>query len=48
MTTTPAQALRLVEAIPETRENYAVLRELSNVLRELMAQTLERTKEAGA
>lgn len=45
--TLPA-ALRLAQGIEETRDNYLAVRELRNVLAELLTQTLERTKEAGA
>ncbi len=37
MTTTPASVLRIAEAIPETTENYPVLRELLHALKDLVA-----------
>lgn len=37
MKTTPAAALRLAESVPETPENYPVLRELIHALKDLVA-----------
>lgn len=37
MTTTPAAVLRLAQAVPETAENYPVLRELVAALKDLVA-----------
>jgi hypothetical protein len=37
MTTTPAAVLRLAQAVPETPENFPVLRELVAALKDLVA-----------
>jgi hypothetical protein len=37
MKTTPAAVLRLAQAIPETAENFPILRELIATLQELVA-----------
>lgn len=37
MTTTPAAVLRLAQAVPETPENYPILRELIAALQDLVA-----------
>lgn len=36
---TPASALRLAQAVPETAENYAIIRELIHALSDLVALT---------
>jgi len=38
-TQTPATALRLAESIPETPDNYPILRELIQALKDLVALT---------
>ncbi len=38
-TATPAAALRLAQAVPETTENFPVLRELIHALKDLVALT---------
>lgn len=38
-TATPATALRLAQAVPETAENFPVLRELIHALKDLVALT---------
>lgn len=43
MTTTPAAVLRLAQAVPETPENYPILRELVHALKDLVA-IAERAK----
>lgn len=37
MTVTPASALRLAQAVPETPENFPILRELLRSLKDLVA-----------
>ena len=39
MTVTPASVLRLAESVPETAENYPILRELVKALQDLVALT---------
>ncbi|MDQ5863094.1 MAG: hypothetical protein M3536_12620 [Actinomycetota bacterium] len=36
---TPAAALRLAQAVPETSENFAIIRELIHALKDLVALT---------
>lgn len=38
-TATPAAALRLAQAVPETTENFAIIRELIHALKDLVALT---------
>lgn len=37
MTTTPATVLRLAQAVPETPENFPIVRELVAALKDLVA-----------
>ncbi len=44
MTTTPAAVLRLAQAIPETSENFPIVRELIAALKDLV--TITERKES--